>query len=369
MSMSEQLDPKPAPPPAQGPAPTAPAEDASTQALSEALESGFFVVKIAMALLVLYFCCSNFFSVAQNEQAVILRFGKPGALLGPGLHAAWPYPIDEVKKMPAAQVLSAGSTVGWYYTDPRALPGADKTPPPTLNPAVDGYVLTGDGNILHVKATLRYRVVDPVRFHFGFTNAFEQVTNDLDNALFYASARFTVDAALRRNLAGLTEKVQARVDALAREQDLGVAILQVDLQTAAPRQVKEAFDQVYGAENDMSTKVNGAQGGANEMLAKAKGEAIALKNAAETERTRLINEVKGEAQFFANVLPSYNNDPGLFLRRMQIETMARVMTNAQDKFFLPARADGRTRELRLQLNREPQKPKATIEAPNTGHDH
>ena len=33
--------------------------------------------------------------------------------------------------------------------------------------------------------------------------------------------------------------------------------------------------------------------------------------------------------------------------------MALVLTNVQDKFFLPQRADGQSRELRLQLNREP----------------
>jgi len=32
-----------------------------------------------------------------------------------------------------------------------------------MNPAIDGYALTGDANIVHVKATLRYRIEDPVR--------------------------------------------------------------------------------------------------------------------------------------------------------------------------------------------------------------
>jgi hypothetical protein len=30
-----------------------------------------------------------------------------------------------------------------------------------------------------------------------------------------------------------------------------------------------------------------------------------------------------------------------------------VLTNVQDKIFLPQRGDGKPRELRLQLNREP----------------
>ena len=50
--------------------------------------------------------------------------------------------------------------------------------------------------------------------------------------------------------------------------------------------------------------------------------------------------------------------------------LSRVMTNAQEKFFLPARADGQPRELRLQLNREPQRLKTAPEAPKTDeHGH
>ena len=40
------------------------------------------------------------------------------------------------------------------------------------------------------------------------------------------------------------------------------------------------------------------------------------------------------------------------------ETMAQVLTNVQDKIFLPQRADGKPRELRLMLNREPPQPKS-----------
>jgi hypothetical protein len=38
--------------------------------------------------------------------------------------------------------------------------------------------------------------------------------------------------------------------------------------------------------------------------------------------------------------------------------MPQMLTNVQDKIFLPQRADGKPRELRLQLNREPPQPKS-----------
>jgi membrane protease subunit HflK len=81
--------------------------DAGSQALAEALRSSFAIVKFVMVLLVLVFLASGFFTVGPQERAIILRFGKPvgegeKALLGPGLHWSFPYPIDENIKVSIA---------------------------------------------------------------------------------------------------------------------------------------------------------------------------------------------------------------------------------------------------------------------------
>ena len=84
------------------------AVDAGSQALAEALGSSFAIVKIVMLLMVVVFFGSGFFQVGPSEKAVILRFGRPvgegkGVLLGPGLHWSFPYPIDEVVKIPITE--------------------------------------------------------------------------------------------------------------------------------------------------------------------------------------------------------------------------------------------------------------------------
>ena len=112
--MSDSRDhPPPGPEPEGGkPAPTSPtpeaAEDAGTQALSEALQRSFAIIKVIMIGLVVVFLFSGFFTVGTQEKAVILRFGIPvgggdGKLLSPGPHWAFPPPIDEVVKIPVGQ--------------------------------------------------------------------------------------------------------------------------------------------------------------------------------------------------------------------------------------------------------------------------
>jgi hypothetical protein len=61
------------------------------------------------------------------------------------------------------------------------------------------------------------------------------------------------------------------------------------------------------------------------------------------------------------LLPKYNENPSLFVQQRLTESLGRVMTNVQDKIFLTEGENGRTKELRLLLNRE--LPKAKTEEP------
>ena len=69
-----------------------------------------------------------------------------------------------------------------------------------------------------------------------------------------------------------------------------------------------------------------------------------------------VNEfVAAEAKKFSDLLPEYRKDPELFFRLRQTETLARVLANAQEKIFVAARPDGKPRELRITIGREPEK--------------
>src|SRR5437588_153084 len=140
--MNEQT-PKPPLPPETG-------LDSGSQALSEALRSSFGIVKFVMVILAIAFLASGLFKVGPDERALILRFGRPvgqgvQALLGPGLHWSFPYPIDEVVKISITGIQKVTSTSGWYATTPeQELAGTETPAGPSLNPALDGYVLTAD---------------------------------------------------------------------------------------------------------------------------------------------------------------------------------------------------------------------------------
>lgn len=338
--------------------------DSGAQALSEALRSSFVIVKIVMVVLLIVFLGSGFFTVGPQERGMILRFGKPvgqgeSALLMPGLHWSFPYPIDEYIKVSITGIQQVQSSVGWFaVTREQELAGVEPPAGPSLNPAMDGYALTADSNIIHSKATLTYRINDPVRYVFGFTNAAQTVRNALDNALLYAAARYTVDAVLTRDVTGFKETVRRRATELVAEQELGITVEECVVESRPPRQLADAFANVLRAEVNRSKVLNEAVSYRNQVLSRASADAEGRINTAESDRARLLAEVSSRAEQFRELLPQYKANPNLFVQQRLTETLGRVLTNVQDKVFVAEAPNGKSRELRLLFNREPPKPKA-----------
>ena len=322
----------------------------------------------AWYVVVILFLASGIKTIGPQELGIKLRFGKPmgigeKALLAPGLHWAFPYPIDEVVRVPIGQVQTIASTVGWYATT-AAQQAAGTEPPPgrSLNPETDGYTITADGNVIHVRAIVNYRISDPIRYVFNFAAASNLVQNALNNAVVFASAHFQVDDALTREVTAFKELIRSRLEQLIAQQQLGIAVDQVDAVLIPPRQLREDFDAVVRAETTRGKILNDGRTYANETMARAQGNAAVRISIGESDRARLVATVSEEASRFQRLLPAYERNPEFFVRQLQLETAQRILTNAV-KYVLIERGDGKPRELRIQLSSELEKPKPFQPAP------
>lgn len=371
---------------AHGPAAPAPSEtpeDAGSQALSEALRSSFAIVRFVMAALVVVFLASGIFQVGPQERAVVLRFGKlvgtgPKVLLGPGLHWSFPYPIDEVVKIPFTQVQRVESTVGWYYMTPAqwATVEAGGSPPPgpaTLNPAVDGYVITGDRNIVHTRALLLYVVNNPIRAVFNFSAGTNSpldlsgvsnlVQNALNNALLYTAAHFDADQILFNDKRGFQNAVGLRVMRLADQEKLGITIQKCEVVSTYPRQLQDIFNQVIEAGQYRAQLIDQANSKANQITNDADAQAASIVYEAIASSSNYVANVQADATNFSNLLPNYEVNPDLFKQMQLVRTMGEALTNVDFQAYLPTKATGEPTELRLLLNREPPQPKPAAESP------
>ena len=141
--------------------------------------------------------------------------------------------------------------------------------------------------------------------------------------------------------------------------NLGVKIEsgEVRTDTEPPIDVNEAFNKVTEAQQQGDIKIQEAESYARVATNKAVGDATVILRGALTSSNYLVTTVAAEADRFGKLLPRYEADRELFKQRLLSETMARILTNAQYKVFLPERADGNPWDLRLQLGKEPEIPK------------
>jgi modulator of FtsH protease HflK len=346
-------------------------EDPGSQALAEAFRSSFFIVQVVMVILVVVFFCSGIFSVGPQEKAVILRLGRPvgegaDALLGAGLHWAFPYPIDEVRRIPFTEIQTVKSTTGWYHMTPQdeaAEVAGTYHPSPSaqLNPTYDGYTITGDGNIIHARAMLSYKVEDPIRYEFDFVNASNSVQNALDEALIYAAARFTNvdDILLRRDHSRFQETVKLRVTQLVQQEDLGITVLQCNVDAIPPVRLRPDFERVTSALSAAETQKNEAATEQNSITNRAATDAVRIVSTATTDATNLVVSVKADADRFTSLLPQYKSAPGLTKSWLYYQTVSEVMNGAAGKWYMPENPGGEPLEIRLQLNRQPVAPGAS----------
>jgi membrane protease subunit HflK len=344
--------------------------DAGSQALSEALRSSFGIVKFVMFLLVGVFLGSGFFTVGPQERAIKIRLGKPvgegdKALLMPGLHWSWPYPIEEAVKVPITSIQKVTSSVAWYNTTPEMelagteVPSLPVTAP--INPLVDGYALTADKNIVHTRATLTYHIDNPIGFVFNFVNASNMVQSALDNSLLSVASEYSIDDILKRDIVGFKEAVLKRVIAQVESQNLGIAVEDCQIQSREPRQLRDAFQSVIDAEVKRGKVLNEARSYEAQVMSKASAESQSRINAAESDRVRLVNDLRSQAERFNELLPRFKENPELFAEQRWSEVVSRILTNAQDKIYITTGPNDKPKELRLLLNREP--PKKTAEEP------
>ena len=356
--MSDPIKPIPPTPSAAPQKPARPevAEDAGFQALTEALGSSFVIVKVIMVILVIVFLGSGFFTVASQERAIVLRFGKPVGigderLLQPGAHWSFPYPIDEVVRIPFSLIQTAKSTAGWHN------PNADPSLPGTLNlnPELDGYTLTSDGNLLHILATMNYRISDPLDYALNFVSASNAVVNILDNAIFYASEYFTIDDG-RTNKAAIAEMITKRVEALVQEHGLGIKVDPVLIEAKPPLYLNTFFENVATAEQQRGLTNQSARAFATTLASKTQGDTNTVINAGLSEKNRLILEISSELNAFTNQLPFYRKNPSYWMDRSRMETALRAFTNANQSRWL---IDQRFDDVRMQLNEQPEAPKAS----------
>lgn len=269
----------------------------------------------ALAALALWLL-TGAYVVPTDQQAVLTTWGAVAEdRVTPGVGWHWPWPVGRVYKLRVRELKRAfiGGEV------------ADETNALPADPVLSQF-LSGDQNILNVRAVAQYSIAEPARYLFRSGAIDQAVTHAVEAALERQIASRAVDDILTTEKIAIQDEVRRRAQELVDRYGLGVLLSTVNIRSVAPPpEAADAFRDVASARADAARIVNEAEGYANDILPRARGEAQQLLSASQGYRERKIQEARGDADRFAKLAAEYAKNPEVTRHRLFLETMEDVL--------------------------------------------
>lgn len=259
------------------------------------------LIGVIVGVLAVVWAGMGFYTVDQQERAVVLRLGSYLETVQPGLQ--WNPPlVDEVTKVNVTAVRNH---------DHAAL------------------MLTEDENIVEVALSVQYVVSNPKDFLLEVRAPENSLAQATESALRHVVGSSTMDDVLTEGRATLAEEVQVRLQSYLDAYQNGLEVSKVNIEnTSAPSQVQDAFDDVIKAREDEQRVMNEAEAYANGIVPEARGMAQRLLEEASAYREEVVAKSEGEATRFVKLLTEYQKAPEVTRERLYIVAMEDVLSNS-----------------------------------------
>jgi membrane protease subunit HflK len=198
-------------------------------------------------------------------------------------------------------------------------------------------MLTGDLNVIDVQWIVQYRIEDPIRYLFHVRNTPQTIRDIAEAVMRRVTGNRLGSDVLTVGRVAVSSEVKEEMQQILTAYDTGVRLVTVELQDVTPPDpVKPAFNEVNEARQDRERTINEAQERANREIPKARGEATRTISEAEGYAAERVNRANGEATRFRAVLEEYRRAPEVTRRRLYLEAMATILTEAKGLYIVDA---------------------------------
>jgi len=282
---------------------------------------------------------SGVYRVESSQTAVVLRFGK---LLGnspeqqikkPGLHFAFPFFIDKVIKIPVHTMQEIEVTTHYKPQGSVISPDIDK----------NGYVLTGDKNVILIKAKIKYQINDPVRYTLFISDAGKIFDGIISGELTCIVAHSDVDSILTSGRAQLSSDVIQNSQSIINTLKLGVLISGVELtEITAPAETIRYFEEVRNAAIYRATSYQQAQEYASNRILGAQAAASVLKQTAISDQSAKLIKARNEMAEFYGLYDQYARNPQIIMSGTFRQRTGAVLNKAGKSIVIPAGVESPT---------------------------
>lgn len=274
-------------------------------------------VAIIVAVLVIFLASQAFYSVSEEEQAVVTTFGNVTATESAGLHFKIPF-LQHVYKV---DMTTHGVGVGYVIGG-----GGQNIPIDT-----DAKMITSDFNLINVDFYMEYKVSDPVAYLFNTEEPEEILANEALSCIRAVVSDYTVDDVMTTGKSQIQSEIREMLTRELDDKKIGLTVMNITVQDAEPptNEVALAFKEVETAKQGKETAINNANKYRNQQLPAAQAEADRIIQEAEAKKATRIAEAEGEVAKFNKIFTEYQKYPQVTKRRMFFETMEDVLPDLE----------------------------------------
>lgn len=273
---------------------------------------------------ILFFIVANvifgsFYTIAEEEQAVVCTFGQAKAVTEPGLHFKIPF-VQTVDKV---NTTIQGFAIGYSEDTDSNYNG--------ITGAEDGTMITSDYNFIQVDFYAEYRITDPVKAVYASENPKLILANVAQNCIRTTIGSYGVDAVLTTGKNEIQSNIKQMIMDKIDKLDIGIQLVNITIQDAEPPtdSVNAAFKAVETAKQGKETALNNANKYRNEQIPKAEAKVDQILQDAEATKAARINEAEGQVARFNAMYDEYVKYPNVTKQRMFYETMEDVLPYAK----------------------------------------
>lgn len=278
-----------------------------------------------LALILVLWLASGFYTVDANERGVVLRFGKQIETTEPGLRWRLPFPIEshEIVDLTGVRTIEVG-----YRGS-----GGNRV-------LREALMLTDDANIINIQFAVQYILKSPEDYLFNNRFPDDSVMQAAETAMREIVGKNTMDFALYEGREDIAATAHALMQTILDRYQTGILISRVTMQNAQPpEQVQAAFDDAVKAGQDRERMRNEGEAYRNDVVPRARGTAARLLEESNAYRERVIANAEGEASRFSQVYEEFSRAPVVTRERMYLETMQQVLSSTS-KVMIDADSGG-----------------------------
>jgi len=292
-----------------------------------------WVVIFAVFLIML----SGIYQVESNEAAIVLRFGKltgtgENQIKNPGIHFSLPFFIDEVIKIPV-RIVHEREVITHYAPGTESAGGRISS-----NIESSGYLLTGDNNVVLIKAMVRYTIGSAVQYALYSSDMGKVIDGIVSAELTKFAVRMDIDSILTIGRERLSSEITKNSQKVLDELKTGVNVVSVELtEILPPAETRRSFEEVISAFVNKETAIQKAREQAANSLLNAQIWSANVKGEAVNRQTERLNKARNVMAEFSGLYEQYVRDPQIIIAGNFRERISAILDKTGRTVIVPER--------------------------------